>query len=418
MNRDAEIITFGCRLNIYESEILKQGIKKSNIKNTSVFNSCAVTSETVRQVKQSIRKRKREFPDDKIIVTGCAAQIDPKIFSEMEEVDIVSGNLEKRDINNLIKKDKPKAKINVSNILENKQNLNSLTDGYDNRSRAFVEIQNGCNHRCTFCIIPYGRGNSSSKSVKNIINEINLMLEKGHKEIVLTGVDIASWGHDLETETNLGFLIDKILKGCPDLKRLKLSSMDVIGFDDQLLEIVSSEKRILPHLHLSLQAGDNMILKRMKRRHLREDAINLCSKIREKRNDMAFGADLITGFPTETDEMFLNTIKIVDECNLDWLHVFPFSPRPGTPAAKMPQNKKETSKKRAKILREKGEKIKKAHLKNLVGKEIEVFVEKNNSGHTNQFAPVKLEDEFLPGTSVIAKIFKSDDNFVYGKSIN
>ena len=418
MNRDAEIITFGCRLNIYESEILKQGIKKSNIKNTSVFNSCAVTSETVRQVKQSIRKRKREFPDDKIIVTGCAAQIDPKTFSEMEEVDIVSGNLEKRYINNLIKKDKPKAKINVSNILENKQNLNSLTDGYDNRSRAFVEIQNGCNHRCTFCIIPYGRGNSSSKSVKNIINEINLMLEKGHKEIVLTGVDIASWGHDLETETNLGFLIDKILKGCPDLKRLKLSSMDVIGFDDQLLEIVSSEKRILPHLHLSLQAGDNMILKRMKRRHLREDAINLCSKIREKRNDMAFGADLITGFPTETDEMFLNTIKIVDECNLDWLHVFPFSPRPGTPAAKMPQNKKETSKKRAKILREKGEEIKKAHLKNLVGKEIEVFVEKNNSGHTNQFAPVKLEDEFLPGTSVIAKIFKSDDNFVYGKSIN
>ncbi len=418
MNRDAEIITFGCRLNIYESEILKQGIKKSNIKNTSVFNSCAVTSETVRQVKQSIRKRKREFPDDKIIVTGCAAQIDPKTFSEMEEVDIVSGNLEKRDINNLIKKDNPKAKINVSNILENKQNLNSLTDGYDNRSRAFVEIQNGCNHRCTFCIIPYGRGNSSSKSVKNIINEINLMLEKGHKEIVLTGVDIASWGHDLETETNLGFLIDKILKGCPDLKRLKLSSMDVIGFDDQLLEIVSSEKRILPHLHLSLQAGDNMILKRMKRRHLREDAINLCSKIREKRNDMAFGADLITGFPTETDEMFLNTIKIVDECNLDWLHVFPFSPRPGTPAAKMPQNKKETSKKRAKILREKGEEIKKAHLKNLVGKEVEVFVEKNNSGHTNQFAPVKLEDEFLPGTSVIAKIFKSDDNFVYGKSIN
>jgi len=418
MNRDAEIITFGCRLNIYESEILKQGVKKGNIKNTSVFNSCAVTSETVRQVKQSIRKRKREFPDDKIIVTGCAAQIDPKTFSEMEEVDIVSGNLEKRDINNLIKKDKLKAKINVSNILENKQNLNSLTDGYDNRSRAFVEIQNGCNHRCTFCIIPYGRGNSSSKSVKNIINEINLMLEKGHKEIVLTGVDIASWGHDLETKTNLGFLIDKILKGCPDLKRLKLSSMDVIGFDDQLLEIVSSEKRILPHLHLSLQAGDNMILKRMKRRHLREDAINLCSKIREKRNDMAFGADLITGFPTETDEMFLNTIKIVDECNLDWLHVFPFSPRPGTPAAKMPQNKKETSKKRAKILRDKGEEIKKAHLKNLVGKEIEVFVEKNKSGHTNQFAPVKLEDEFLPGTSVITKIFKSDDNFVYGKSIN
>ena len=293
-----------------------------------------------------------------------------------------------------------------------------MVDGYDNRSRAFVEIQNGCNHRCTFCIIPYGRGNSASKSVKNIISEINLMLEKGHKEIVLTGVDIASWGHDLESKSNLGFLVNKILKGCPDLNRLKLSSMDVIGFDEQLLEIITSEKRILPHLHLSLQAGDNMILKRMKRRHLREDAINLCSEIRKKRKDMAFGADLITGFPTETDEMFLNTMKIVDECNLDWLHVFPFSPRPGTPAAKMPQNKKEVAKERARILRGKGEEIKKLHLGNLVGKKIEVFVEKNNSGHTNQFAPVKLEDDFLPGSSVIAKIVKSDSNFVYGKSIN
>ena len=244
------------------------------------------------------------------------------------------------------------------------------------------------------------------------------MLETGHKEIVLTGVDIASWGHDLEKKSNLGFLISKILIGCPNLKRLKLSSMDIIGFDDQLLDIVSSEKRVLPHLHLSLQAGDNMILKRMKRRHLREDAINLCSKIRGKRKDVAFGADLITGFPTETNQMFLNTLKIVDECNLDWLHVFPFSPRPGTPAAKMPQNKREVSKERARILRNKGEEIKKLHLNNLVGKEVEVFVEKNNSGHTNQFAPVKLEDNFLPGSSVIAKIIKSDNNYVYGKSID
>ena len=206
----------------------------------SVFNSCAVTSETVRQVRQSIRKRKREFPDDKIIVTGCAAQIEPKTFSDMKEVDIVSGNLEKRDIKKIIDGNKTNTKINVSNILENKQKLNSLVDGYDNRSRAFIEIQNGCNHRCTFCIIPYGRGNSASKSVKNIISEINLMLEKGHKEIVLTGVDIASWGHDLESKSNLGFLVNKILKGCPDLNRLKLSSMDVIGFDEQLLEIITS----------------------------------------------------------------------------------------------------------------------------------------------------------------------------------
>ena len=418
MKRNAEIITFGCRLNIYESEILKQGVKDNNIENTSIFNSCAVTSETVRQVKQSIRKRKREFPDDKIIVTGCAAQTEPKTFSEMDEVDLVSGNIEKRNINNLISNEFSKSKINVGNIMDNKQELNGLTDGYDDRSRAFIEIQNGCNHRCTFCIIPYGRGNSSSKSVKNIISEINLMLETGHKEIVLTGVDIASWGHDLEKKSNLGFLISKILIGCPNLKRLKLSSMDIIGFDDQLLDIVSSEKRVLPHLHLSLQAGDNMILKRMKRRHLREDAINLCSKIRGKRKDVAFGADLITGFPTETNQMFLNTLKIVDECNLDWLHVFPFSPRPGTPAAKMPQNKREVSKERARILRNKGEEIKKLHLNNLVGKEVEVFVEKNNSGHTNQFAPVKLEDNFLPGSSVIAKIIKSDNDYVYGKSID
>ena len=418
MKRNAEIITFGCRLNIYESEILKQGVKDNNIENTSIFNSCAVTSETVRQVKQSIRKRKREFPGDRIIVTGCAAQTEPKTFSEMDEVDLVSGNIEKRNINNLISNEFSKSKINVGNIMDNKQELNGLTDGYDDRSRAFIEIQNGCNHRCTFCIIPYGRGNSSSKSVKNIISEINLMLETGHKEIVLTGVDIASWGHDLEKKSNLGFLISKILIGCPNLKRLKLSSMDIIGFDDQLLDIVSSEKRVLPHLHLSLQAGDNMILKRMKRRHLREDAINLCSKIRGKRKDVAFGADLITGFPTETNQMFLNTLKIVDECKLDWLHFYPLSPRPGTPAAKMPQNKREVSKERARILRNKGEEIKKLHLNNLVGKEVEVFVEKNNSGHTNQFAPVKLEDNFLPGSSVIAKIIKSDNNYVYGKSID
>ena len=232
MTKKAEIITFGCRLNIYESEILKQGIKEHKIKDTAIFNSCAVTSESVRQVKQSIRKRRREFPDEKIVVTGCAAQIEPETFSKMHEVDLVSGNIEKRDVLNILSKEKSSKKIEVQDIMENRQNLNGLTDGYDNRSRAFIEIQNGCDHRCTFCIIPFGRGNSISKSVKNIINEINLMIEKGHKEIVLTGVDIASWGHDLDKKSNLGFLVKKILRGSPDLTRLKLSSMDVIGFDD------------------------------------------------------------------------------------------------------------------------------------------------------------------------------------------
>ena len=418
MTKKAEIITFGCRLNIYESEILKQGVKEHKIKDTAIFNSCAVTSESVRQVKQSIRKRKREFPNEKIIVTGCAAQIEPETFANMDEVDLVSGNIEKRNIKNIISNEVNQKKIEVQNIMETKQSLNGLIDGYDNRSRAFVEIQNGCDHRCTFCIIPFGRGNSVSKSVKNIINEINLMIEKGHKEIVLTGVDIASWGHDLDVKSNLGFLVKKILQGSPNLTRLKLSSMDVIGFDEELLEIIATDKRILPHIHLSLQAGDNMILKRMKRRHSRDDAINLCNSIREKRPEVAFGADLITGFPTETNEMFLNTLNIVDECGLDWLHVFPFSPRPGTPAAKMPQNDKAISKQRAKILREKGEKIKRNHLENLIGKEIEVFIEKNNTGHTNQFAPVKLEENYEPGTSIIAHINQSDNNFVYGKSAN
>jgi threonylcarbamoyladenosine tRNA methylthiotransferase MtaB len=417
MTKKAEVITFGCRLNIYESEILKQGVKEHKIKDTAIFNSCAVTSESVRQVKQSIRKRKREFPNDKIIVTGCAAQIEPETFSSMSEVDLVSGNIEKRNIANLISS-KSINKIEVRNIMENQQELNGLVDGYDNRSRAFIEIQNGCDHRCTFCIIPYGRGNSISKSVKNIINEINLMLEKGHKEIVLTGVDIASWGYDLDKKSNIGFLVKKILKGCPELMRLKLSSMDVIGFDDELLEIITTESRVLPHIHLSLQAGDDMILKRMKRRHLRNDAISLCKKIRASRPEIAFGADFIVGFPTETNEMFLNTLNIVDECGLDWLHVFPFSPRPGTPASKMPQTDKVVSKERARTLREKGEKIKKLHLGNLVGKDVEVFVEKDNKGHTNQFAPVKLAENYKPGTSVIAHISNSDDSFVYGRCIN
>lgn len=417
MTKKAEVITFGCRLNIYESEILKQGVKEHKIKDTAIFNSCAVTSESVRQVKQSIRKRKREFPNDKIIVTGCAAQIEPETFSSMSEVDLVSGNIEKRNIANLISS-KSINKIEVRNIMENQQELNGLVDGYDNRSRAFIEIQNGCDHRCTFCIIPYGRGNSISKSVKNIINEINLMLEKGHKEIVLTGVDIASWGYDLDKKSNIGFLVKKILKGCPKLMRLKLSSMDVIGFDDELLEIITTESRVLPHIHLSLQAGDDMILKRMKRRHLRDDAISLCKKIRASRPEIAFGADFIVGFPTETNEMFLNTLNIVDECGLDWLHVFPFSPRPGTPASKMPQTDKVVSKERARTLREKGEKIKKLHLGNLVGKDVEVFVEKDNKGHTNQFAPVKLAENYKPGTSVIAHISNSDDSFVYGRCID
>ena len=402
MTKKAEVITFGCRLNIYESEILKQGVKEHKIKDTAIFNSCAVTSESVRQVKQSIRKRKREFPNDKIIVTGCAAQIEPETFSSMSEVDLVSGNIEKRNIANLISS-KSINKIEVRNIMENQQELNGLVDGYDNRSRAFIEIQNGCDHRCTFCIIPYGRGNSISKSVKNIINEINLMLEKGHKEIVLTGVDIASWGYDLDKKSNIGFLVKKILKGCPKLMRLKLSSMDVIGFDDELLEIITTESRVLPHIHLSLQAGDDMILKRMKRRHLRADAIEFCTKMRMARPDIIYGADIIAGFPTETEKMFENSLKLIEDCNLTWLHIFPFSPRQGTPAALMPQMDRSIIKERAGRLRARGDIAVQKHLEMQLGIKHKVLMENNRMGRTEGFTEVLFSSDKLKGVIVDAK---------------
>ena len=415
MGKEPEIFTFGCRLNSYESEIIEQNLIEKGLKDIAVYNSCAVTEEAIRQVKYSIRKKRRDEPNTKIVVTGCAAQIEPQSFLEMEEVDKVLGNSEKREISSHLLRNNNNL---VSDIMINEDPLNSLRNGYKSKTRAFVEIQNGCNHRCTFCVIPFGRGNLRSKSKEQIIKEINNLINEGHKEIILTGVDIASWNMENKKEASLGILIEYILSEAPRLERLRLSSMDVIGFDEKLIDLIANNKRILPHIHLSLQSGDNLILKRMKRRHLREDAIDLCDQLKQKRPEISFGADLIVGFPTETEEMFRNTLDIIEECQLDWIHAFPFSPRPGTPAAKMPQNDNKLIKLRSKILRDVAKQRKIKHLENLVGKNIEVFVEKDNKGHSNQFAPIKLiEREIKSGQTITALIKSSDENFAHGVAV-
>ena len=415
MGKEPEIFTFGCRLNSYESEIIEQNLIEKGLKDIAVYNSCAVTEEAIRQVKYSIRKKRRDEPNTKIVVTGCAAQIEPQSFLEMEEVDKVLGNSEKRDISSHLLRNNNNL---VSDIMINEDPLNSLRNGYKSKTRAFVEIQNGCNHRCTFCVIPFGRGNLRSKSKEQVIKEINNLINEGHKEIILTGVDIASWNMENKKEASLGILIEYILSEAPRLERLRLSSMDVIGFDEKLIDLIANNKRILPHIHLSLQSGDNLILKRMKRRHLREDAIDLCDQLKQKRPEISFGADLIVGFPTETEEMFQNTLDIIEECQLDWIHAFPFSPRPGTPAAKMPQNDNKLIKLRSKILRDVAKQRKIKHLENLVGKNIEVFVEKDNKGHSNQFAPIKLiEREIKSGQTITALIKSSDENFAHGVAV-
>ena len=415
MGKEPEIFTFGCRLNSYESEIIEQNLIEKGLEDIAVYNSCAVTDEAIRQVKYSIRKKRRDEPNTKIVVTGCAAQIEPQSFLEMEEVDKVLGNSEKRDISSHLLRNNNNL---VSDIMINEDPLNSLRNGYKSKTRAFVEIQNGCNHRCTFCVIPFGRGNLRSKSKEQIIKEINNLINEGHKEIILTGVDIASWNMENKKEASLGILIEYILSEAPRLERLRLSSMDVIGFDEKLIDLIANNKRILPHIHLSLQSGDNLILKRMKRRHLREDAIDLCDQLKQKRPEISFGADLIVGFPTETEEMFQNTLDIIEECQLDWIHAFPFSPRPGTPAAKMPQNDNKLIKLRSKILRDVAKQRKIKHLENLVGKNIEVFVEKDNKGHSNQFAPIKLiEREIKSGQTITALIKSSDENFAHGVAV-
>ena len=396
--KDPEIKTYGCRLNFYESEVIRKYAKDNNLQNHIFINSCAVTNKTISDLKNEIRKVKKENQQSQVVLTGCAAQIHKKDFEEMSEVDSIIGNKEKLESSTYKTIRESNKPVNlVGDIFENEQAISPIISKVKNRIRGFVQIQNGCDHRCTFCIIPYGRGNSRSVDPKNIIKQIKLLLEKNYKEIVLTGVDLTSYGSDFENKISLSELVKTILNRLPQLNRLRLSSLDIAEIDDELINLYGSEKRLLPHIHLSLQAGDNMILKRMKRRHSREDAINAIERIRAVRPDIVFGADLIAGFPTETEEMFLNSVRLIDECNITFLHVFPFSPRDGTPAARMPQLDREIIKKRAKILRNIGERKITEHYDKLKNKEINLIVESQNQGRSDTFAKVFLDDSFEAG---------------------
>ena len=389
-----DVVTFGCRLNITESEVIRRAADESGIENAALVNTCAVTAEAVRQARQNIRRIKRERPDARIIVTGCAAQTEPGIFASMPEVDRVIGNEEKLD---------PRAwaddsqRIAVGDIMAVKRHAVHTVDSIEGRTRAFLQVQNGCDHRCTFCIIPFGRGNSRSLPVDEAVAQARRLAARGHRELVLTGVDITGYGVDLAGAPRLGALVKRILKEVPELARLRLSSIDSVEADGDLLDAIANEPRLMPHLHLSLQAGDDLILKRMKRRHTREQAIAFCHQVRKLRPDVVFGADIIAGFPTETEDMFARALDLVDECRLTQLHVFPFSPRPGTPAARMPQLNRDIVKQRARALREKGEAALTRHLDAQVGSRRLVLTERGGVGHTEQFTAVRLTAPIAPG---------------------
>ena len=387
-----DILTLGCRLNAYESEVMRAHAQAAGVEDAVIVNTCAVTAEAVRQARQAIRRARRERPDASIIVTGCAAQIDPASFAEMPEVTRVIGNAEKMKAETFAGigiTDTPRVQVN--DIMSVRETAAHLVDGLDGRARAFVQVQTGCDHRCTFCIIPYGRGNSRSVPAGEVVDQVKRLVATGHYEIVLTGVDLTSWGADLPNAPKLGNLIARILKLVPDLEQLRLSSIDAIEIDEALFDLLAHEPRIAPHLHLSFQSGDDMILKRMKRRHSRADAINLCHRLRDARPDMAFGADLIAGFPTETDAMFANTLASVDECGIDYLHVFPYSPRPQTPAAKMPQVARDVVKARAALLRQKGGERLALRLGQHVGQTAMALVEAGGRARLSNFAPVRID---------------------------
>lgn len=434
-----QVITFGCRLNAFESELIKQAVEKSGQEDLIVFNSCAVTSEAERQLRQAIRKAAKENPDAKIVVTGCAAQIDPNKYAQMPDVDLVLGNQEKSESHNynfnsipvipskakdlaqnseilrfdrddIFHKDKlfkearennskssffdpaNEEKILVNDIMSIKDTAEHMVLDFEGKSRAFVQIQNGCNHRCTFCIIPYGRGNNRSVGFGQIVDQIKQLVDKGYKEIVLTGVDISDYGKDLIGDLTLSKMIKRLLKLVPELPRLRLSSIDVAEIDDGLLDIIKNEERFMPYLHISLQSGDDIILKRMKRRHNRGQVLDFCYKVRSSRKDIAFGCDIIAGFPTETEEMFLNSLNLISEAGLVFNHIFPYSIRQGTPAAKMPQVNGALKKERAKLLREETKKQLDKYLATMVGSSQKLLLENGNIGRCENFVQVRLSE--------------------------
>jgi threonylcarbamoyladenosine tRNA methylthiotransferase MtaB len=403
-----DVVTFGCRLNAFESEVIRREAENAGLDDTIVINSCAVTSEAVAQARQSIRRLKRERPQARIVVTGCAAQTRPGMFAEMAEVDRVVGNDDKmrgaawRDARFAF--DAASAfgiaqseKIAVADIMAVREMAPHLLEGFQRGlPRVFVQVQNGCDHRCTFCIIPYGRGNSRSVPMGVVVDQVRALVERGHAELVLTGVDLTSYGADLPGAPRLGALTRQILRHVPELKRLRISSIDSIEVDRDLLDVIADDERLMPHLHLSLQSGDDLILKRMKRRHSRTDAIEFCAQVRRLRPDIAFGADIIAGFPTETEEMFERSRDLVEACGLTFLHVFPFSPRPGTPAARMPQVRGEAIKQRAKRLRSTGEAALQHRLAAEIGSVRQVLIESASQGRTEHFIPVAIAGD-TPG---------------------
>ena len=408
MENNIKFSTLGCRLNSYETESMRNMAGTVGLNNAVVINTCAVTHQAVSKSRQEIRRLKRENPNSTLIVTGCAAQIDPMGFSKMSEVDFVLGNSEKMrpEIwSNLASGASVESeRVQVDDIMSISETASHLIDGFGTRSRAYVQIQNGCDHRCTFCTIPFGRGNSRSVPAGVVVEQIKRLVQKGYNEIVLTGVDLTSWGADLPTHPKLGNLITRILRLVPDLNRLRISSIDSIEVDEEFLDAIATERRLMPHFHLSLQHGDDLILKRMKRRHLRKDAILFCEKVRKLRPEVTFGADIIAGFPTESDEHFENSINLVEECGLTWLHIFPYSKRDGTPAARMPQIDGRIIKSRAELLRSLGKKVRSKHLKEQIGRKHKVLMESSVLGRTEQFAEVLFSSPKQEGSIVDATI--------------
>ena len=405
MSSAPKFTTMGCRLNAYETEAMKELSQQAGLGDAVVINTCAVTSEAVRKARQEIRRLRRENPNARLIVTGCAAQTEPETFAAMDEVDAIIGNTEKMQpetwlglASNFIGETE---KVQVDDIMSVTETAGHLIDGFGTRSRAYVQVQNGCDHRCTFCIIPYGRGNSRSVPAGVVVEQIKRLVDRGYNEVVLTGVDLTSWGADLPAQPKLGDLVMRILKLVPDLSRLRISSIDSIEVDENLMQAIATEQRLMPHLHLSLQHGDDLILKRMKRRHLRDDAIRFTEDAQKLRPEMTFGADIIAGFPTETDAHFENSMKLVDDCHLTWLHVFPYSPRPGTPAARMPQVNGKAIKSRAAKLRAAGERRVAWHLQAQIGVMHNILMENPRMGRTEQFAEVIFDTDH-PESQIVA----------------
>jgi threonylcarbamoyladenosine tRNA methylthiotransferase MtaB len=417
MTGEPRILTFGCRLNAFESEVMRGHARAAGLRDVIIVNTCAVTAEAERQARQAIRRARREHPNAPIIVTGCAAQIDPDRYAAMPEVDRVLGNEEKLRAESFLPQ--ATAAVAVDDIMTVRETAPHMVEGFEGRARAFVQIQQGCDHRCTFCIIPFGRGNNRSAPMGAIVDQTRLLVEAGYKEIVFTGVDITGYGADLPGRPRLGQMARRLLAQVPDLPRLRLTSVDCVEVtdDEDLMRLIAEEERLMPHLHLSLQAGDDMILKRMKRRHARADAIEFCRRARELRPGIAFGADLIAGFPTETDEMFRRSLDIIEECDLAWLHVFPYSAREGTPAARMPQVPKAVRKERAALLRAAGDRAAERFLDKQAGVEATVLVERDDSGYSEHFAPVRLTAPASEGTLIHARIERREGMKLVGEAV-